>query len=125
MSATPIQSVDETVLPPRRALPVFDPLLLLAGAGLAACSYAILNSSVGRGTADRQAIYAGVGVLLALGLSRIDYSRLRALKRGLLAVMIALNLVVYGMPRIQGAHRWIPLPLMNFQSSEFGKILLI
>ena len=26
---------------------------------------------------------------------------------------------------IQGAHRWIPLPFLEFQSSEFGKILLI
>ena len=24
-----------------------------------------------------------------------------------------------------GAHRWIPIPLVNFQSSEFGKLLLI
>ena len=39
--------------------------------------------------------------------------------------MIALNLVVYGMPPIQGARRWIPLPFLQFQSSEFGKILLI
>ena len=29
------------------------------------------------------------------------------------------------MPPIQGARRWIPLPLFEFQSSEFGKILLI
>ena len=39
--------------------------------------------------------------------------------------MVALNLVVYGMPPIQDARRWIPLPLIEFQSSEFGKILVI
>ncbi len=39
--------------------------------------------------------------------------------------MIFLNLVVLGMPAVNGGHRWIPLPLFQFQSSEFGKILLI
>jgi rod shape determining protein RodA len=58
-------------------------------------------------------------------LSRIDYSRLREYKYGLYGALIALNLVVYGMPAIRGARRWIPLPLLEFQSSEFGKLLLI
>ena len=70
-------------------------------------------------------LYAGIGVLLALVLSRIDYSRLREFKYGLFAVMIALNVVVYAMSPIQGARRWIPLPYLEFQSSEFGKILII
>jgi rod shape determining protein RodA len=39
--------------------------------------------------------------------------------------MILLNLVVYGMPAIRGSRRWIPLPFLQLQSSEFGKILLI
>ena len=60
---------------------------------------------------ERQAIFAGIGLLVALVISRIDYSRLREYKYGLFAVMIALNLVVFGMPPIQGARRWIPLPL--------------
>ena len=58
-------------------------------------------------------------------ISRIDYSRLREFRLGFYGIMIALNLVVYGMPTQQGAHRWIPIPLVNFQSSEFGKLLLI
>jgi rod shape determining protein RodA len=33
--------------------------------------------------------------------------------------------VVLGMPRVQGASRWIPLPFFQLQSSEFGKVLLI
>ncbi len=74
---------------------------------------------------ERQAIYAAIGVLLALVLSRIDYSRLREYKWGLFALMIGLNLVVYGMPPVQGARRWIPLGFMQFQSSEFGKLLII
>ena len=40
-------------------------------------------------------------------------------------MMIVLNIVVYGTPLVRGARRWIPLPFFQFQSSEFGKILLI
>jgi rod shape determining protein RodA len=74
---------------------------------------------------ERQAIYVAIGVVLALVLSRIDYSRLREYKYGFYGLLIALNIVVFGMPAIRGAHRWIPLPFFQVQSSEFGKILLI
>ncbi len=125
MSATPIQPVDEASVPRARRLPLVDPLLLLAVLGLAACSYMTLKSAVGKSTAERQALYAGIGLLVAALLSRIDYSRLREFKYGLFGIMVVLNLVVYGMAPIQGARRWIPLGLMQFQSSEFGKILVI
>ena len=59
-------------------------------------------------------------------LSRIDYSRLREYRYVLYGLMIALNLVVFGdARRSSGARRWIPLPFFQFQSSEFGKLLLI
>ena len=132
MSATPIQPVDETAVPRARSWPLFDPLLLLGALGLVACSLVTLKDATTHAITgqpfhyvDRQALFAGIGLLLALILSRIDYSRLREFKYGLFAVMIALNLVVYGMPAQLGARRWIPLPLLNFQSSEFGKILII
>ncbi len=125
MSATPIQAPDEVLAPRERALPLIDPLLLLAALGLLACSFMTLDNAVGRGTAERQVLYGAVGLLLALILSRFDYSRLRDLRLGLFGVMIALNLVVYAMPPVEGARRWIPLPFINFQSSEFGKILVI
>jgi rod shape determining protein RodA len=64
-------------------------------------------------------------VLVATVVARIDYSRLREYKLVLYGLMIALDLVVFGMPAIRGAHRWIPLPLLEFQSSELGKVLLI
>jgi rod shape determining protein RodA len=104
---------------------LFDPLLLLAALGLVACSLVTLNGAVGSSLADRQAIYAGIGIVVALVLMRIDYSRLREYKLGLYGLMIALNIVVFGMPAIAGARRWIPFPGFSFQSSEFGKVLLI
>jgi rod shape determining protein RodA len=125
VSATPIQPVDEAAVPRARSWPLIDPMLLLGALGLVAFSVMTLHTVVGKSPAERQAIYGGIGLLLVLVMSRIDYSRLREFKYGLLAIMIALNLVVYGMPPIQGARRWIPLPFLEFQSSEFGKILLI
>ncbi len=131
MSATPIQAADQTAVP-RPRLALFDPLLVLGAVGLIACSLMTLKGATSQKVAghplyyvERQAIFAGIGLLLALALSRIDYSRLREYKWVLFAVMVGLNLVVYGMAPIQGARRWIPLPLLNFQSSEFGKLLII
>ncbi len=132
MSATPIQSIEEPVEARPRTLVLPDPLLLLGAIGLVACSLVTLKSATSNAvTGDplyyvkRQAIYAVVGLVAALLLSRIDYSRLREYRFGLYGAMIGLNLVVYGMPAIRGSHRWIPLPFLQVQSSEFGKVLLI
>ncbi|MGH3262464.1 MAG: FtsW/RodA/SpoVE family cell cycle protein, partial [Trebonia sp.] len=125
VTASAIRPVEEPPVARGPRVPLLDPLLLLAAVGLVVCSALTLNVISGRALAERQVVYAGIGLALCLVVGRIDYSRLREFKYGFYALMVALNLVVYGMPRIQGAHRWIPLPLMNFQSSEFGKILLI
>ena len=132
MSATAIQPGEEVAAARPRTWTRIDPLLLLAAAGLIACSLVTLKTATRHAVAgqplyyvERQGIFAGIGLLLVLLLSSVDYSRLREYKWGLFAVMIALNLVVYGMPPVQGARRWIPLPLLEFQSSEFGKILVI
>jgi rod shape determining protein RodA len=122
---TPIQPADEQAPPRVRMLPLIDPMLLVAAGGLIACSIVTLNNAVGRSVAERQGIYGAIGILAALILSRFDYSRLREFKYGLLGLMVVLNLAVYAMPPIQGARRWIPLPFIQFQSSEFGKILII
>lgn len=132
MSAIPITPADETAAPRARTPLLFDPMLLLAAVGLIVCSVITLKGATVHADpghplfyVQRQAIFGGVGLVLALLLSRVDYSRLREFKYGLFGIMVALNLVVYGMPSIQGAHRWIPLPFLQFQSSEFGKVLVI
>ena len=132
VSATPIRSVEEVVAPRPHTLLRMDPLLMLGALGLAACSLITLKGATRTLDAghplyfvERQAVYFGIGLAVALVLARLDYSRLREYKYGLYGVMIALNLVVIGMPKVQGAARWIPLPFFQLQSSEFGKILLI
>jgi rod shape determining protein RodA len=125
MNVTPLQMAAET-RPHRslRSLLVFDPVLTLAMFGLIACSYATLHGP-SPSQAEHQVIYAGIGLALAVVVSRFDYTRLREYRYALYGLMIVLNLVVLGMPAIQNSHRWIPLPLFDFQSSEFGKLLLI
>src|SRR3954468_9354896 len=84
-----------SVRPSGMLLP-FDPILFLAVIGL--CIGSLLT--IPGATADdipgqphyyvtRQAIFFGVGTLIALVLSRIDYSRLRELKYGVYALLIA------------------------------------
>jgi rod shape determining protein RodA len=133
LGSSAIRPADEvTEAPPPRVWLRMDPLLFLAVFGLAACSLIMLK---GEGPSldsanhlyfvQRQAIYFGIGLVVALVLAHFDYSRLREFKYAMYGVMIALNIVVLGMPKVQGAARWIPLPFFQLQPSEFGKVLLI
>jgi rod shape determining protein RodA len=129
-AVTAIQPVEEpnAAAVDVRSMLRIDPLLMLAALGLIGCSLVTLHGATrasGNYYVNRQLIYAGVGLLVALGLTQIDYSRLRRYRYGLYGAMIALNLVVLGMPAVRGSRRWIPLPFLQFQSSEFGKVLLI
>jgi rod shape determining protein RodA len=127
-SVTPIRAGEEPAVSRPRAIMLIDPVLLLAALGLVACSLITLHGATrafGDYYVKRQGIYAGVGLVVALLLAQIDYSRLREYRYFLYGAMIALNVVVLGTPAVQGAHRWLPLPGFEFQSSEFGKVLLI
>lgn len=108
-----------------RSLLNFDPLLLIAALGLVACSLVTLKGAAGTYYMERQAAYSGIGLVLALIISRFDYSKLREYRYGFYALMIVSNIVVYAMPAQLGAQRWIPLPFIQVQPSEFGKILMI
>jgi len=131
-AVTPIHPVEETSEPRALGLLRIDPWLMLGTLGLIACSLITLHGAT-RNTVpgsplyyvERQGIYAAIGLVIALLLTRIDYSRLREYRYALYGVMVALNLLVFAMPAIRGSRRWIPLPFFELQSSEFGKILLI
>jgi rod shape determining protein RodA len=109
-----------------------DPLMLFATLGLIAASI----YTVGTATQDdiagdpnyyayRQALYAGVGLVLMLLLSRFDYSRLREWKLGIYALMIASIVLVYALGfSARGSKRAIEFGFFNFQASELGKLLL-
>ena len=136
MSAkTTIQPASEPPPPlvPREWRLRLDPLLLLATVGLVVASLVALNGATENDIPGqphyyvyRQAIYAGIGLVLMYGVSRLDYSRLRELRYPIYGLMIGLVLVVLAIATAtRGAKSWIPLPGFNFQPSELGKVLLI
>jgi rod shape determining protein RodA len=135
LSAHPIQPASEPPPPlvPREWRLRLDPLLLLATLGLVACSIVALNSATENDIAGdpdyyvlRQGIYAGVGVVLMYGASRLDYSRLRELRYPVYGLLLGLILIVLAIAGVtRGARSWIELPFFNFQPSELGKVLLI
>ena len=121
--------------PPRPSgmLLPFDGILFLAVIGLCIGSL----TTIAGATADdipgqphyyvlRQAIFFGVGMVLALVLSRVDYSRLRELKYFVYALLIASIVAVQLLGSVtRGSRRSIELPFFSFQASELGKVLLI
>ena len=121
-----------TRLPAGLRLP-FDPLLALAAIGLMAASLVTLNASTSKDVpgdphyyVTRQGVFFAVGTLLAIVLSRIDYSRLRELKYGIYGAMMGglLLVAVFG-GVTRGSRRAIQLPFFEVQASELGKVLLI
>ena len=110
-----------------------DPLLLLATLGLVAMSLISLRGATEHDIpgdphyyVQRQAIYAGIGIVLMYLASRVDYSRLRELRYAVYGLLIGLLVLVLGIAQAtRGAKSWIPLPGFNFQPSELGKVLLV
>jgi rod shape determining protein RodA len=128
-----VQRFEEPRAPALAGLLSFDPLLLLAGAGLLGCSVYVLSAATENDIpgnpyyyVTRQAVYGGVGLILMLLLSRVDYSRLRELKLGLYGATIGLILLTFAIgSATRGSQRWIDLPFFKLQPSELGKVLLI
>jgi rod shape determining protein RodA len=123
----PFQTGEQKAVAQPRLTFALDPWIMLAALGLVACSLMTLHGAVSDSHyyVTHQAAFAGLGLIAALIVSRFDYTRLREYRYFLYAVLIAANLVVYEMPARNGATRWIPLPFLEFQPSEFGKLLLI
>jgi len=110
----------------------FDPLLLLATIGLIVASLVTLHASTRNDFpgdpnyyVTRQGVFFAIGVIVAIVLSRIDYSRLRELKYGVYGLMMfgIFAVVVFG-GNTRGSRRAIETPLFEIQASELGKVLL-
>jgi rod shape determining protein RodA len=130
---SPIQPAEE-VPPPARTLRLpLDPLMALAVIGLGACSIVALKAATRELVpgdphyyVDRQAVYLAIGFLLMLGLSRLDYARLRRYKTAIYGLLLFSIVAVLGLGHsANGAQRAINFPLFSFQASELGKVLLI
>jgi rod shape determining protein RodA len=135
MSSQPIQPASEPPPPlvPREWQLRLDPLLLLATLGLVAVSLVTIKGASAHDWegdplhyVKRQAVYAGVGLVLMYVVSRLDYSRLRELRYPLYGLLMISIIGVLGLARAtRGAKSWIELPFFNLQPSELGKVLLV
>src|SRR2546423_9330948 len=131
MNASPIHKREEeaTTVAPRPPLVRVDWMLLLATLGLIICSLVTIGDATRDDVPgsphyylDRQLLFAGIGLIFMFGISRIDYSRLRELKYGLYATMIASILLVLALGAAsRGSRRGFHLALPHFQPSPPGK----
>ncbi len=104
---------------------------LLLGATLGCVGYGvwaidgITRHDPGGSAASRQALYAGVGLVLLAITALIDPRFYRSFGRtiyiGLCGVMA--GVLVFG-AATRGSKRWIDIGFFTFQPSEFGKVLL-
>jgi rod shape determining protein RodA len=136
-ATTPLRDVDDA--PPRdrvrvqgMALP-FDLVLVIAVAGLAACSLLAIKSS----TADdipgdpgyyfkRQIIFFAFGGVLSLALIRLNYGLLRRARWWIYGfLMVSIFAVKVMGATAKGAQRSIPIGPFQFQASELGKVLIV
>ncbi|MEB2313294.1 MAG: putative lipid II flippase FtsW [Sorangiineae bacterium] len=75
----------------------------------------------------RQAVYAGLGMVVMFAMSRFDYHKLRAFTYPILAgvtVLLVLSIVGFGHTG-GGATRWLKLGPVNLQPSELAKVGLV
>jgi rod shape determining protein RodA len=131
MAASPIQDPQEGRLTPRRREPSrglllgIDPILLLATVALCAFSLLTIESTTQSDLASRQGLFMGVGLLVLLVVSQVDYSRLRELKYGLYAItLVSIVAVLLLGDETRGSRRALQAGPIELQTSELGKVLL-
>ncbi len=91
----------------------------------ASSARALLSADAPSYYLKRQAIYAVMGLVALVILSRFDFHRLRHAAQPLLAVTFVLLVAVLAIgTAVNGARRWIPIGFMNFQPSELAKLVL-
>ena len=87
---------------------------------------AALGNANPLGIVEKQAMYAIVGVVLLVVVSRLDLERLRALAPTLIVTALVLCLAVLAVgPRINGARRWLTVGPLVFQPSELAKLAVV
>ena len=105
-------------------------VLLLSGFGLlmiySATRFGLERAEqIPTGTMERQMIFVTAG-LIAIGLfSLIDYREYRNFLPMIYGVIVLLLFAVFLFPEVNGAQRWIPIPLFNLQPAEFTKPVVI
>jgi cell division protein FtsW len=109
---------------------VLVPLALTAFGLVMVYSATSSSAALGHGNPvgylERQAGYAGIGIVLMVCAARTDFRKLRALAPGLVLAALGLCLAVLAIgERINGARRWIGFGPAAFQPSELAKLAIL
>lgn len=105
-------------------------MVLLSGFGLLMI-YSATRFNLARidqiptGTMERQMIFVTAGMIVLAIFSWIDYREYRSFLPFIYGGIIVLLLAVFIFDPINGAQRWIPIPLFNLQPAEFAKPITI
>jgi rod shape determining protein RodA len=105
-------------------------VLMLSGFGLvmiySATRFGLERAEqIPTGTMERQMIFVTAG-LIAIGVfSFVDYREYRNFLPIIYGAIILLLAAVFLFPEVNGARRWIPIPLFNLQPAEFTKPVVI
>jgi cell division protein FtsW len=87
---------------------------------------AALGNANPLGFVSKQAIYAVLGLIVLVVVSRLPLDRIRALAPTLVVTALVLCLAVLAVgARINGARRWITVGPLVFQPSELAKLALV
>ena len=139
MSETAEEVVDEpsVVTPMQGQLPSrpMDPWLFFAATALTGLGLVMVYSAsgwLGHSTysgwthfLNRQAMFAVVGVVMMLAISRMDYRVLRRFAPHLmLGALAMLVMVLFVGTEINGARRWVKVGSFSLQPSELAKVAL-
>ena len=73
----------------------------------------------------KQLMFAGMGLCAYGALVWLDYKQLSTLAWWILGGAAFLLVLVFLFPKVNGSHRWIPLPGFTLQPSELAKIAVV
>ncbi len=75
---------------------------------------------------QKQLMFFVIGLFVMAGMATVDYTRLSRFVQILYGANLTLLLIVmFFVPKIKGAQRWIPIGGFQLQPSEFAKLIMI
>lgn len=74
---------------------------------------------------QRQLVWVIGGIIIMSAIALYDYHNYEKYSRIAYVFIIILLIGVLFMPEQKGAHRWYPLPFLDFQPSELAKVIII
>lgn len=102
-------------------------LIILGLTFLASSSSAVSIARYGNAYAIflKQLLWTIISFILMIYISIVDLEKLREKIPLIMSLTILLLIITLFMPKIQGVRRWIPLKVINLQTSEIAKIAVI